>query len=217
MSPASRRRSSSCAWMTCSTKFSCARSRTTSWRCSRAWCRAPAMSRPITSSSSTSPAVNSRRSTVCTLSTPTRPPGSVSIGTDTIDVKSDPRRDSNGMYRGSDSLSWVMTTGSRLLATQPDTPDPRGSRILPTSESNGGVAPASVSERSLSSRTCTKQTSVAVAAVIILAAAAASGSTPGPLEAAWINSRSSASSRSASTTIANGVGAQRASADRAHW
>lgn len=59
--------------------------------------------------------------------------------------------------------------------------------------------PASVSDRSLSSRTCTKQTSLAVAAVIIRAAAAASGSTPGPDDAAWINSRSRASSRSAST------------------
>jgi len=39
-------------------------------------------------------------------------------------------------------------------------------------------------ERPLSSTTWTKQTSVAVAAVIIRAAAAASGSTPGPLDAA---------------------------------
>ena len=65
----------------------------------------PAISRPMTSSSSTSRSLNSRRSTVCTLRTPTRPPGSVSIGTDTIDVKSLPRNDSNGMYRGSASLS----------------------------------------------------------------------------------------------------------------
>ncbi len=62
-----------------------------------AWCMAPAISRPMTSSNSTSRSVNSRRCTVCTLSTPTRPPGSVSIGTDTIEVKSDPRSDSNGM------------------------------------------------------------------------------------------------------------------------
>src|ERR1700710_885753 len=58
---------------------------------------APPMSLPMTRSSSTSRSVNSRRSTVCTLSTPTRPPGSVSIGTETIDVKSDPRSDSNGL------------------------------------------------------------------------------------------------------------------------
>ena len=90
--------------------------------------------------------VNSRRSTVCTLSTPTRPPGSVSIGTETIDVKSDPRSDWNGMYRGSDSLSWVMTTGSRLLATQPDTPGcQRAARsFLSVPASNSGLAPASV-------------------------------------------------------------------------
>ena len=185
--------------MTCSTKFSCARSRATSWRCSLAWCMAPAISRPITRSSSTSRPVNSRRATVCTFNTPTRPTGSVSMGTDTIDVKSEPRNDSNGRYRGSDSLSCTITTGSRWLATQPDTPCPNGSRILPTSASNGGVAPVSVSERSASSRTCTKQTSVPVAAVIIRAAASASGSTPGPLDAAWISSRRSASSRSAST------------------
>ncbi len=61
--------------MTCSTKFSCARSRAASWRCSRAWCNAPAINRPITSNSSTSRAENSRRCTVCTLSTPTNPPG----------------------------------------------------------------------------------------------------------------------------------------------
>ena len=77
--------------------------------------------------------MNSRRRTVCTLSTPTSPPGSVSIGTDTIEVKSEPRSDSNGRYRGSDSLSWMITTGSRWLATQPETPCPSGSRILPTS------------------------------------------------------------------------------------
>src|SRR6202171_1137013 len=76
-------------------------------------------------------------------------------------------------------------------------PCPSGSRILPTSASNGGVAPASVSDRSVSSSTCTKHTSLAVAAVIILAAAAASGSTPGPFDAAWISSRSNARSRSA--------------------
>ena len=175
------------------------------------------MSRPITNSSSTSRAVNSRRSTVCTLSTPTSPPGSVSIGTDTIDVKSEPRSDWNGMYRGSDSLSWLITTGSRWLATQPEMPEPSGSRILPTSLSNGGVAPASVSDRSLSSRTCTKQTSVAVAAVIIRAAAAASGSTPGPLDAAWINSRSSASSRSASTRSRTALGRNGPPLAGAHW
>ena len=138
------------------------------------------MSRPMTSSSSTSPSVNSRRATVCTLSTPTSPPGSVSIGTDTIEVKSRPRSDWIGRYRGSASLSWVMTTGSRWLATQPEMPDPNGSRIFPTEASNGGVAPARVSDRSVSSSTCTKHTSVPVAAVIIRAAAAASGSTPGP-------------------------------------
>lgn len=55
------------------------------------------MSLPITTSNSTSRGVNSRRRTVCTLSTPTKPPGSASIGTDTIDVKSRPRSDSNGM------------------------------------------------------------------------------------------------------------------------
>src|ERR1700712_1169890 len=93
----------------------------------------------------------------------------------------------------------MITTGWRCRATHPDTPCPNGSRILPTSRSNGGVAPVRVSERSASSSTCTKQTSVPVAAVIIRAAAAASGSTPGPLDAAWINSRSRASSRSAST------------------
>src|SRR5882757_2340069 len=206
MSPASRRRSSSCAWMTCSTKFSCARSRATSWRCIRAWCMAPAISRPMTRSSSTSRSANSRRCTVCTLRTPTSPPGSVSIGTETIEVKSEPRSDSNGLYRGSDSLSWMITTGSRWLATHPDIPCPKGSRILPTSLSKGGVAPVRVSERSVSSSTRTKQTSGAVAAVIILAAASASGSTPGPLDAAWINSRSSASSRSASTRSRTALG-----------
>ena len=160
---------------------------------------APAISRPITRSSSTSPSVNSRRATVCTLSTPTSPPGSVSIGIDTIEVKSRPRSDWIGRYRGSASLSWVMTTGSRCRATQPEMPDPNGSRIFPTWPSNGGVAPARVSERSLSSSTCTKHTSVPVAAVIIRAAAAASGPTPGPVEAAWMSSRSSANSRSVST------------------
>ena len=75
-------------------------------------------------------------------------------------------------------------------------PCPNGSLILPTSESNGGVAPARVSDRSVSSRTWTKHTSLSVAAVMILAAAAASGSTPGPVDAAWMSSRSRASSRS---------------------
>ena len=42
----------------------------------------------------------------------------------------------------------MITTGSRWLATQPETPEPNGSRILPTSLSNGGVAPVSVSDRS---------------------------------------------------------------------
>src|ERR1700682_4076232 len=133
----------------------------------------------MTSNNSTSPAVNSRCATVWTFSTPTRPPGSVSIGTDTIDVKSDPRSDSNGRYRGSDSLSWLITTGSRWLATQPDILEPSGSRIFPTSLSNGGVAPARVSDRSVSSSTCTKQTSLAVAAVIIRAAAAGGGASTG--------------------------------------
>jgi hypothetical protein len=57
----------------------------------------------------------------------------------------------------------------------------------------------------------TKHTSLAVAAVIIRAAAAARGSTPGPLDAAWINSRSRASSRSASTRSRTGSWAGRAS------
>ena len=51
----------------------------------------------------------------------------VTMGTDTIEVKSRPRSDWIGRYRGSASLSWVMTTGSRWLATQPETPDPKGS------------------------------------------------------------------------------------------
>ena len=106
-----------------------------------------------------------------------------------------------------------MTTGLRCRATQPEIPDPNGSRILPTEASNGGVAPARVSERSVSSSTCTKHTSVPVAAVIIRAAAAASGSTPGPLEAAWISSRSSASSRSASTRSRTALGV----AGGGHW
>ncbi|PQM44502.1 hypothetical protein C1Y40_05340 [Mycobacterium talmoniae] len=171
---------------------------------------APAINRPITHSNSTSPALNSRRSTVCTLSTPTSPPGSVSIGTDTIEVKSRPRSDWIGRYRGSASLSSVITTGSRCRATHPDTPEPSGNRILPTWPSNGGVAPASVSERSVSSSTCTKQTSVPVAAVMIRAAAAASGSTPGPLEAAWMSSRSNTSSWSASTKSRTALDRRRA-------
>ncbi len=165
---------------------------------------APAISRPMTSSSSTSRSPKSRWATVCTLSTPTSPPGAVSIGTDTIEVKSRPRNDSNGRYRGSDSLSCLITTGSRWLATQPEIPCPSGSLILPTSESNGGVAPASVSDRSVSSRTCTKHTSLSVAAVMIRAAAAASGSTPGPLDAALMSSRSRASSRSAASSGRDG-------------
>lgn len=40
--------------------------------------------------------VKSRREMVCTLSTPTSPPGSVSIGTEAIEVKSEPRSDSIG-------------------------------------------------------------------------------------------------------------------------
>ena len=157
------------------------------------------MSLPITSSSSMSRGVKSRRSMVCTLSTPTSPPGSVSIGTDAIDVKSLPRNAAIGTYRGSASLSLTITTGSRWLATQPDTPEPSGRRTRPTCSSNGGVAPASVSERSVSSSTCTKQTSDAVAAVIIRATAAAIGSTPGPDDVAAMMSSSSATSRSAST------------------
>ena len=97
-------------------------------------------------------------------------------------------------------MSLTITTGSRWLATHPDTPDPSGMRTSPTCSSNGGVAPARVSERSVSSSTWTKQTSDAVAAVIILATAAAIGSTPGPLEVAAMMSSSSVTSRSASTS-----------------
>src|SRR5271168_3274829 len=68
-----------------------------------------------------------------------------------------------------------MTTGSRWLATQPEMPDPSGRRIFPTWPSNGGVAPARVRERSVSSSTWTKHTSAPVAAVIIRAAGAAGG------------------------------------------
>ena len=161
--------------------------------------------------------MNSRRSTVCTLSTPTSPPGSVSIGTDTIDVKSEPRNDSNGMYRGSDSLSWLITTGSRWLATQPETPCPSGSRILPTSASNGGVAPASVSDRSVSSSTCTKQTSVAVAAVIIRGRRGGERFDAGAAGRGLDQLAQQREFAVGVDEVANGVGARRASARRAHW
>ena len=161
--------------------------------------------------------MNSRRSTVCTLSTPTRPPGSVSIGTDTIEVKSEPRSDSNGRYRGSDSLSWLMTTGSRWLATQPETPGPSGSRILPTSLSNGGVAPASVSDRS---RVVEDVHEADVGG-------GGRGDHPGRRGGQRFDARAAgrgldqlAQQRELAVgvdEIANGVGAQRASADRAHW
>ena len=95
---------------------------------------------------------------------------------------------------GRPPLSLTITTGSRWLATQPDTPEPSGIRTSPTCSSKGGVAPARVSERSVSSSTWTKQTSDAVAAVIIRATAAAIGSTPGPLEVAAMMSSNSATS-----------------------
>ena len=91
MSPASRRRSVSWAAITCSVNRSLARSRATSLRCSRAECRAPATSRPIEVSNRMSRAVNSRRTTVCTLSTPTRPARSLVIGTEAMEVYSAPR------------------------------------------------------------------------------------------------------------------------------
>ena len=104
--------------------------------------------------------------------------------------------------------------GDALTQRQPDLAD-LGCRTAAS-------RPVSVSERSVSSSTCTKHTSVAVAAVIIRAAAAASGSTPGPLDAAWISSRSRASSRSASTRSRTALGLRESGSfgsvpGRAHW
>ena len=72
ISPAIRRRSCSCHSTIRSANRSSASSRSASLRCSRAFSIAPA-TRPATErSSSTSAGVNSRRSRVCTFSTPTR-------------------------------------------------------------------------------------------------------------------------------------------------
>ena len=198
MSPASRRRSVSCAAITCSVNRSSARCCAASLRCSRAWCIAPATRLPIVVSSLMSRSVNSRRCLVCTFSTPTSPASSLAIGTEAIEVYSQPRSAAIRMYRRSASLRSVITAGRWWLATQPVTPPPSGRCTWPTCSSNGGVAPARVSERSASSSTCTKQTSVAVASVIRCATAAASGSTSGPADTASTIASSSAFSRSRS-------------------
>ena len=113
-------------------------------------------------------------------------------GSDTAPAEATPVRE---MGRGTRTLLLVLAllavaafelfprqlVGLYLDATHPETPSPSGSRILPTSWSNGGVAPVNVSERSVSSSTWTKQTSVPVAAVIMAATAPVAGSGPAGL------------------------------------